>query len=216
MEPNLIIARSEDTTVGNELKVSLFSYVVARDFGFAPNPFYGYCTLATCKPLIRAHANIGDWILGTGSKTKSRQGRAVFAMRVTEILTYNQYWNDPRFIDKRPRLRASIKQAFGDNIYHRGPQSGDWNQCDSHHSWTDGTANRNNVARDTRADRVLISDDFVYWGGEGPVIPLFDNVNVCFRRGHKKRFNESTVAEFVNWISDVDERGFVGAPLDWD
>lgn len=27
-----------------------YSYVVARDFGFAPNPFNGFLTLATCKP----------------------------------------------------------------------------------------------------------------------------------------------------------------------
>ena len=33
--------------------MKLFSYVVARDFAFAPNPFHGYCTLATCKPIIR-------------------------------------------------------------------------------------------------------------------------------------------------------------------
>lgn len=47
---------------GNPLK--LYSYVVARDFGFAPNPFHGYCTLATCKPDIRATASVGDWVIG--------------------------------------------------------------------------------------------------------------------------------------------------------
>src|SRR5882762_6472831 len=52
--------------------VRLYSYVVARDFGFAPNPFYGFCTLATCKPRIRAHACVGDWVLGTGSACDDR------------------------------------------------------------------------------------------------------------------------------------------------
>lgn len=33
--------------------MTLYSYVVAHDFGFAPNPFDGLCTLATCKPDIR-------------------------------------------------------------------------------------------------------------------------------------------------------------------
>ena len=32
---------------------ALFSYVVATDSGFAPNPFFGLCTLACCKPAIR-------------------------------------------------------------------------------------------------------------------------------------------------------------------
>ena len=42
---------------------SLFSYVVRSDGGFAPNPFFGYCTLATCKPRIRKGALVGDWIV---------------------------------------------------------------------------------------------------------------------------------------------------------
>jgi hypothetical protein len=50
----------------------LFSYVVARDYGFAPNPFHRHCTLATCKPGIRARAAVGDWVIGTGAKTKYR------------------------------------------------------------------------------------------------------------------------------------------------
>lgn len=48
----------------------LFSYVVRFDSGFAPNPFYGYCTLATCKPPIRRTALVGDWIIGTGSASQ--------------------------------------------------------------------------------------------------------------------------------------------------
>ena len=44
--------------------MKLFSYILARDFGFAPNPFYSICSLATCKPIIRKKAQIGDWIIG--------------------------------------------------------------------------------------------------------------------------------------------------------
>ena len=33
-----------------------YSYIVARDFGFAPNPFNGVLTLATCKPIVRKGA----------------------------------------------------------------------------------------------------------------------------------------------------------------
>jgi len=42
---------------------SLYSYVVRYDSGFAPNPFGGYCTLATCKPEIRKTAQLGDWLV---------------------------------------------------------------------------------------------------------------------------------------------------------
>ena len=27
----------------------IYAYVVTHDNGFAPNPFHGFCTLATCK-----------------------------------------------------------------------------------------------------------------------------------------------------------------------
>jgi hypothetical protein len=78
----------------------LFSYVVARDFGFAPNPFFGVCTLATCKPDIREHATVGDWVAGLASVADRRDPSLVYVMRVDEILSYDAYWNDPRFQPK--------------------------------------------------------------------------------------------------------------------
>ena len=82
--------------------MKLYSYVVARDFGFAPNPFFGICTLATCKARIRCTAKVGDWIVGTGSTDFELEGRLVYAMRVSEIASYDEYWDDPRFQMKRP------------------------------------------------------------------------------------------------------------------
>jgi hypothetical protein len=69
-------------------------------------------------------AQVDDWVLGTGSKSAAREKRAVYAMRVTGTLTFEEYWDDPRFQSKKPNLRGSKKQAFGDNIYHRNPGSG--------------------------------------------------------------------------------------------
>src|SRR5258708_34492950 len=85
----------------------VYSYAVARDFGFAPNPFYGWCTLATCKPVIRRVARVGDFILGTGSKQLDREGFVIYAMRVTEALTFNEYWSDKRFQTRKPDLSGS-------------------------------------------------------------------------------------------------------------
>jgi hypothetical protein len=122
--------------------VKLHSYVVARDYGFAPNPFFGVCTLATCKPEIRRVAQIGDWVVGTGSKKRKRDKNIVYAMRVTEAMTFNQYWSDPRFQAKKPNLRGSKKQAFGDNIYSKDAHTTLWCQANSHHSLTDGHPER--------------------------------------------------------------------------
>ena len=96
--------------------MNIFSYVVARDFGFAPNPFGGYCTLATCKPPIRERAEVGDIIIGTRASPKKNE--IVYFMEVSEVSNFQQYWEDPRFKVKRPNMYGSKKQAFGDNIYH--------------------------------------------------------------------------------------------------
>jgi len=78
--------------------MKLYSYIVARDFGFAPNPFYGCCTLATCKPRIRKSASIGDWVVGTGAKTKYNLAEhIIYAMKVDEVMDFDSYWKDPRF-----------------------------------------------------------------------------------------------------------------------
>jgi len=37
--------------------MKVYSYIVAYDSGFAPNPFHGICTLACCKPTIRRTAH---------------------------------------------------------------------------------------------------------------------------------------------------------------
>jgi hypothetical protein len=199
--------------------VRLYSYVVARDFGFAPNPFHGFCTLATCKPDIRQTAQVGDWVIGTGSKTKGREGHLVFAMRVSEAMTFDQYWADPRFASKRPSLHGSLKQAFGDNIYHH-KVGGGWSQENSHHSMHDGSANPENVEHDTRTDHVLVSDHFAYWGGEGPEISAefrdWDGVDVSLgRQGHRCNFPEELVVEFVQWLEALGMSGYVGKPGKW-
>lgn len=194
----------------------LYSYVVARDFGFAPNPFHGFCTLATCKPEIRRTAHVGDWIVGTGSKKHKRDAHVVFAMRVTEEMTFNEYWRDPRFREKRPDLHASIRKAFGDNIYHRNGVTDKWHQADSHHSCGDGTPNCSNVIHDTRVNRVLVSNDFYYWGGQGPEIPASYRRDICKGGpGHKCNFSAEIVAKCIAWLRSF-EKGYRGDPLDWD
>ena len=194
----------------------LYSYVMVRDYGFAPNPFYGFCTLATCKPQVRKSATIGDWVVGTGSKRKGRNGCIIYAMRVCETMTFEQYWHDPRFRDKRPNLNASLKKAFGDNIYYRDEHTGGWCQMDSHHSYEYGKQNPANIHLDTGIDRVLVSDDFVYWGGDGPNLPEFRGHSICKEGiGHKANFPYEVVEKFTKWLRKSGDSGYCGIPLDW-
>lgn len=69
--------------------MKLFSYVVDHDNGFAPNPYYGVCTLAHCKFGRKGYKNavelakVGDWVVGTGGKGKKSagHGKLIYAMR---------------------------------------------------------------------------------------------------------------------------------------
>ena len=197
----------------------IYQYVVARDYGFAPNPFFGVCTLATCMPDIRKSALVDDFVVGVGSKSKEHGDYLIYAMRVTETMTFNEYWESNRFQNKKPNLRGSIKQAYGDNIYSR-QASGVWSQANSHHSEEDGSPNQKNIDHDTKVDRVLISDDYAYWGKEEfPIPEVLKNDkrlgNSLNRRAHRCKFSGDTVESFEIWFDQLNEKGFLGEPLNW-
>lgn len=72
-----------------------YSYVVARDYGFAPNPFWGVLTLATCKPKIRKSANVGDYVIGHSAASDGN--KLIFIMKVGRVITFDEYWNSDEF-----------------------------------------------------------------------------------------------------------------------
>lgn len=200
----------------------IYSYVVRYDSGFAPNPFYGYCTLATCKPDIRRKANIDDWVIGSASNERNirRGGHLVYAMRVTEAMTFDEYSTDPRFEVKKPYRRGSRKQSCGDNIYFRNAPDADWNQRDSFHSQSDGQVNPQHVGRDTGVNRILISDDFIYYGGTGPRFPdeLRDQNGraLCKSGIGRSCFEDAKLVEDLeHWIRGFGINGYQGPPHEW-
>jgi len=136
-------------------------------------------------------------------------------MRVQEAMTFDEYWQDARFTTKRPFLGGSMKYAFGDNIYHHDATDQTWIQENSHHSHADGSTNLLNLETDTHANRVLVSDDFTYWGGDGPVIPPNFNQLIA-RRGHKCNFSQRLVDDFLAWCQSSGAIGRVGVPLKWN
>lgn len=196
----------------------LYSYVVARDYGFAPNPFHDVCTLATCKPMLRKQASIGDWVVGTGCAPNKLTGHLVFAMKVTETMGFDAYFANPRFQAKKPNLSGSLKQAFGDNIY-ASNQDGVWSQLDSHHSLQNGSPNPENIDNDTVPDRLLLSDHFTYFGEAAPEIPAhvrtYAGQDLCAIRLYKVNFDPGHVAAFVDWFEGLAITGLQGRPYEW-
>lgn len=82
--------------------MKLYSYFLRFDTGFALNPFGKYCTLATRKLRIRKKAKPGDWVIGTGSAQAIGDKKLVYAIQAKEKLAFSEYWEDPRFAEKRP------------------------------------------------------------------------------------------------------------------
>lgn len=151
----------------------LYTYAITRDFGFAPNPFHGLCTLATCKPDIRKSAKVDDWIMGVGGSTlRSVKRKCILLMKVSEKMSFQEYWDDKRFSLKKPVRNGSRVQMLGDNIYHKD-ENGSWIQEDSHHSHPDGTPNPVNLNRDTgKTDQMLVSNYFLYFGNQAQHVDL--------------------------------------------
>mgnify|MGYP000484177426 CR=1 FL=1 len=187
-----------------------YSYVIPRDYGFAPNPYFGYCTLATCKPIIRKSAQIGDWIAGYGGSGSELHRKLVVLMKVDEIITFDQYWDDVRFEKKRPVFNRAIFCMYGDNIYHHIEKQ--WTQELSHHSMTDGSINYANLNRDTQTDRVLVATQFYYFGNNAIEIPKEFNYLIGSGRNHRIYQDEEKINKFVAFISENYEVGIHGIP----
>ncbi|MCH9026344.1 MAG: hypothetical protein IIA05_04395 [Proteobacteria bacterium] len=163
--------------------MSLYSYKLTHDTGFAPNPFWSFLTLATCKPKMRQKRVEGDWIAGFTSTSLcgDRPGgeRLIYIMHVGEKLSIADYFEDDRFADKRssPDSELAVRRA-GDNIYKpRLPGAvlpSDFEQQRNPHHWDGSSKCRVGDARkrDVNGEFVLIGKRFVYFGREALHIPV--------------------------------------------
>lgn len=153
----------------------------------------------------------GDLVLGTAPSP--HQGSVVFCMEVAETLTFDEYWADPRFQLKKPNLYASTKAAFGDNIYRS--HAGGWLQADSHHTHVDGSPSVDNIETDTSTNRVLVGQNFAYWGRDRIELPAHLRSVVKTGPGHKSGSISLTVRRQLKDWFDGGEKGLIGLPQDW-
>lgn len=61
------------------------------------------------------------------------------------------------------------------------------------------------------SSQALISDDFVYWGGEGPDVPERLRGLIVERQGYKSKINAPLIDEFLKWFKRQ-KRGCLGTP----
>lgn len=200
--------------------MNCFRYKLEHDFGFAPNPFHGYLTLAACKGQIRGnpHLQQGDWIVGLGSIAMGNEGHIIYAMMVEEILTFDEYWADRRFICKKPVLNGSLVMMYGDNVYHHDPESGSYVQEPCAHSNEDGSVNDRHLRQDTKCINVLISRLFYYFGNQCPILPKrFMYISADCRDYQYKDISGKNrkINAFVNWLKKTYRQGIHGEPCNW-
>lgn len=190
--------------------MKLYSYVIPRDYGFAPNPYFRYCTLATCKPVIRRCAQVGDWVAAFGAAGTTVHKKLVMLMRIDETLTFDQYWEDERFKSKRPAFNKGVIHMYGDNIYHHNGIN--WVQEMSHHSRADGGVNYTNLHRDTGTDRVLIATEFYYFGNNAIDIPQEYHTLIAHGIGHRVSDDINIIRNFINYMQANYEMKVQGRP----
>lgn len=190
----------------------LFTYRQTHDYGFAPNPYYGIMTLATCKPRIRRAAQIGDWVVGIAGSTFPRdlQERVVFAMQITGKMTWLEYdaYTRKHLIGKVPdRSKRNPRRAAGDSIY--DSVSGRFDLRWSYHF-----GKPDSLRKDEEGLFVLLSNHFFYFGGEPALLPpkLLKGIVPPREQSHK---NDPFVEPFLTWLKrlDIEPCTIVAPPL---
>lgn len=181
----------------------LYTYIVHFDGGFAPCVSRSICTLACCKPRIRANAKYSDWVAGATSKEHG-SGRLIYLMQVERAFTFAEYHGDET-------LHGRI-----DNIYRPKADGGYAQRRNEFHG-------SGSVRKDLSADRVLLSKRFVYFGERAPAIPDEFIEFVPRGRGHRVYGNvlgepndvvaDKKIKSFVRWAFSRGE-GRKGLPFD--
>jgi len=144
---------------------------MTHDTGFAPNPFWGELTLATCKPLIRRYKKKGDWIAGFTSidlcGDQIGDERLVYLMKCENKVSIADYFLNPRYKNKIPDSNHSFRvYQVGDNVYRPIGSSGGFEQIPNENH------DCGEMEEDLSGQFVLTSTEFVYFGSAAIVIPV--------------------------------------------
>ena len=71
----------------------------------------------------------------------------------------------------------------------------------------------NATEEEGKTDKALISSDFIYWGGNAPLLPraLMD---LDIGRGYRCKNPPEMAQEFIQWFEGQQDRGCLGTPFD--
>jgi hypothetical protein len=197
-----------------ENKMKLCSHVVTDDTGLAPNPFHGYCTSAVCTPSHKnAQLERGDWLIG--NSVKADRYRLVYAMQISEVLTMEDYFADPRFQAKKPNPDGTLEEQCGDNIYYK--EKGRWRRLPSRFH-NDCEIFKKDLRKKKDSDvvpggPVFIARRFYYFGANRVDIPPRLSRVIKDRQGLSNTISP-LADDFVTWLEANYTPGIHGRPRD--
>ncbi len=184
----------------------LFTYKVAHDGGSAPNPFYGLCTLAICKPAIRRVAKKRDVIVGLGCGKD--ESRIIYCMVVDAVVPWADYIEECKLgnlteikLNKRQNLKGKIPENEndqGDCIWKDASK-----YLDSIPSWS-GHEGEYDFKRDMNGN-VLVGETYWYFGkGDKHKIDLPDDLKniIPYGQGHRSNSNNRFSEQFVDFFNE--------------
>jgi len=174
--------------------IRLFSYVVAIDSGFAPNPEKNICSLACCKPGIRKYARENDWVIGTGSANTVGKSKLVYAMQISKPILFDDYYRDKRFRSRKDNIYFLTKHGYRqkDNKYHK----------------------KSNMKRDLSCKNVLLSKKYYYFGDEAISIDKKYRAVIKKGPGYKNKLDPKLVSKFISWVKKYPKKGKISEPYD--
>lgn len=202
----------------------VYSYVVKKDDGFAPNPFWDYMTMATGQSLIRQVAKPGDWLVGLHAKSEKLEDHyLLFAMKISEKLTFVEYWNDNRFQVKKPEFSEKERiYHVGDNIYE--PVEEGFKQHYSLHAldfFESEKEWKKQKEEDLQGKYVLVSQkyEFYYFGKKPEKFPSTELIDLLYCDiGYKCIADPEVPEEFTEFIHQLHTEKKIGVkakPNDW-
>lgn len=181
----------------------LYTYIVKVDSGLAPNPFWGWCTLAVCTPNHQgSKVESGDWIAGFSSKDSGY--KFIYAMEVSQKIHMKDYFHDPRFQAKKPQMKGNWEQRCGDNIYDL--VNDDWIALPN--PYHEGLEKQ-----DTRCPFVFVGARYWYLGRERVTTPpIF--LPMIGGRGARVNHPPDLPEQFKVWVQSNFNEGITSMPLD--
>jgi len=129
-------------------------------------------------------------------------------MQISEVISFNSYYLDPRFQDKKPVIKGNWQQRVGDNIYYQD-KDGNWKQHPTLHH-----RQKEIIRKDLKHPFVFIGRKIFYFGENAIELPPKFQTLIWNRQGCKLNHDVKVIEDFTVWIQATYQPGILGNPFD--